>query len=85
MTHESRHRAQLFQYFEQFLTNDVFSVLMHEAAAAISNADLDAAFVPSFQADVNRYIRLVTWFVRFDYVRQIQVSLGPAKTTLPIA
>jgi hypothetical protein len=56
------------------VTDDVFSVLMHEAAAAISNADLEAAFVPSFQADVNRYIRLVAWFVRFDYVRQIQVT-----------
>ncbi len=58
------------------MTNHVFSVLMHEVAAAISNAELDAAYVPSFHLDVNRYVRLIAWFVRFDYVRQLQVSCG---------
>jgi hypothetical protein len=65
-------KALLFKHMDRVVSDDVFSLLMHEAAQAISRSDLEQELVPSFQADVNRYIRLVAWFVRFDYVRQAQ-------------
>ncbi len=65
-------KALLFEFLSRVVSDDVFALLMHEAAQAISRSDLEQELVPSFQADVNRYIRLVAWFVRFDYMRQVQ-------------
>ena len=65
-------KALLFRYLATFVENNVFSLLMHQTAQAISAADVKEEFLPSFQADVNRYIRLMSWFIRFDYVRQVQ-------------
>lgn len=68
----SESKCALFEYLDRLVQSNVFSLMMHEATTTISETDLENTFLPSFQADVNRYIRLIGWFTRFDYVRQVQ-------------
>ena len=68
----SETKALLFEFLSRIINDDVFSLLMYETANAISKSDLKNADLPSFQADVNRYIRVAGFFIRFDCVMQIQ-------------
>ncbi len=64
----------MFQFLEKLVDDDVFSLVMHQTVDYISNAssDLEMSNLPSFQRDMDHFIRLIAWFIRFDYVKQVQ-------------
>jgi hypothetical protein len=65
-------KVLLFEFLRKMLENDVFSLVMHQTIHVISESASENDQYPSFQRDVNHFIRLIAWFVRFDYVKQVQ-------------